>query len=91
MPGGDQAEGLTFDLSQIDLERLREEFAKKVTRKATALQDIRDIVEEKLAQMLARNPLRMDYHRSTRRSSPTTTARRTGRRSRKPSSNSSSW
>ena len=32
-------------------------------RKATALQDIRQIVEEKLAQMLAQNPLRMDYYR----------------------------
>ena len=29
--------------------------------KATALQDIREIVEQKLAQMLARNPSRMDY------------------------------
>ena len=61
--GGDQAEGLTFDLSRIDLERLRDEFAKKVRRKATALQDIRDIVERKLAEMLARNPARMDYQR----------------------------
>src|SRR5260221_8332955 len=59
--GDDQAEGLTFDLSQIDLERLRDEFAKKVRRKATALQDIRAIVEQKLAEMLARNPMRMDY------------------------------
>ena len=59
--GGDQSEGLTFDLSQIDLERLREEFAKKATRKATTVQDIRDIVEKKLADMLARNPTRMDY------------------------------
>jgi type I restriction enzyme, R subunit len=59
--GEDQAEGLTFDLSKIDLERLREEFAKKVTRKATTIQDIRDIVEKKLAEMLARNPTRMDY------------------------------
>ena len=62
-PGDDQAEGLTFDLSQIDFEKLRDEFAKKVTRKATALQDIRDIVEKKLAQMLARNPMRMDYYK----------------------------
>ena len=30
-PGDDQAEGLTFDLSQIDLEKLRDEFAKKVS------------------------------------------------------------
>ena len=60
-PGDDQAEGLTFDLSQIDMEKLRDEFAKKVRHKATALQDIREIVEKKLDQMLARNPLRMDY------------------------------
>jgi type I restriction enzyme R subunit len=61
--GSDQAEGLTFDLSQIDLEKLRNEFAKKVQRKATAIQDIRDILEQKLAEMLARNPMRMDYQR----------------------------
>ena len=60
-PGDDQAEGLTFDLSRIDMEKLRDEFARKVRHKATALQDIREIVEEKLAQMLAHNPSRMDY------------------------------
>ena len=60
-PGDDQAEGLTLDLSQIDMEKLREEFAKNVRQKATALQDIREIVEQKLAEMLARNPSRMDY------------------------------
>ena len=60
-PGDDQAEGLTFDLSQIDMEKLRNEFAKKVRHKATALQDIRKIVEQKLNEMLARNPSRMDY------------------------------
>ena len=60
-PGDDQAEGSTFDLSQIDMEKLRDEFAKKVRHKATALQEIREIVEQKLAEMLARNPLRMDY------------------------------
>ena len=62
-PGGDQAEGLKLDLSQIDMEKLRDEFAKKVGRKATALKDIREIVEAKLAEMLARNPTRMDYQR----------------------------
>ena len=60
-PGDDQAEGLTFDLSQIDMEKLRDEFAKKVRHKATVLQDIREIVEQKLEEMLKRNPLRMDY------------------------------
>ena len=61
VPGDDQAEGLTFDLSQIDMEKLRDEFAKKVRHKATALQEICEIVEQKLAEMLARNPSRMDY------------------------------
>ena len=61
VPGEDEAEGLTFDLSQIDMEKLRDEFAKKVPYKATALRDIREIVEQKLAEMLARNPSRMDY------------------------------
>jgi type I restriction enzyme R subunit len=62
-PGEDHAEGLTVDLSQIDFARLRAEFASKVRRKHTALQDIRDVVEKKLAQMLARNPMRMDYYK----------------------------
>src|SRR5262249_17276986 len=47
-PGGDAATGLTVDLSQIDFAKLRNEFAAKVRRKHSALQDIRDIVEKKL-------------------------------------------
>ncbi len=62
-PGKDQAEGLKVDLSQIDFEKLQEEFAKKVKRKRKALQDIRDMVEEKLARMLAANPMRMDFYK----------------------------
>jgi type I restriction enzyme R subunit len=61
--GGDQAAGLTIDLSQINMEKLRDEFGKKVKRKATVIEDIRQIVEEKLAQMLAHNPLRMNYEK----------------------------
>jgi type I restriction enzyme R subunit len=61
-PGG-QTDSKQFDLSEIDLVKLRDEFAKKVKRKATALQDIRQIVEDKLADMLAHNPLRMDYYK----------------------------
>ena len=34
---------------------------RKLRHKATALQDIREIIEQKLADMLARNPSRMDY------------------------------
>jgi type I restriction enzyme R subunit len=62
-PGEDHAEGLSVDLSQIDFARLRDEFVHKVQRKHAALQDIRDVVEQKLQQMLARNPMRMDYYK----------------------------
>ena len=62
-PGDDQAKGLTVDLSLIDMEKLRDEFGKKVKRKATVIEDIRLIVEKKLAQMLANNPLRMNYEK----------------------------
>jgi type I restriction enzyme R subunit len=62
-PGYDHAEGLTVDLSRIDFVKLRDEFAKKIKRKHTTLQDIREIVEQKLQQMLARNPQRMDYYK----------------------------
>ncbi|MBL7038658.1 MAG: DUF3387 domain-containing protein [Pirellulaceae bacterium] len=62
-PGEDHAEGLTVDLSQIDFVKLRDEFAKRVKRKHAALQDIRDVVEQKLQAMLARNPMRMDYYK----------------------------
>jgi type I restriction enzyme R subunit len=61
--GEDHAEGLKVDLSQIDFERLRDEFATKVRRKHAALQDIRQVVEKKLVQMLGRNPMRMDYYK----------------------------
>jgi len=62
-PGEDHAEGLTVDLSQIDFTRLREEFGHQVQRKHATLQDIRDVVEQKLQQMLARNPMQMDYYK----------------------------
>jgi type I restriction enzyme, R subunit len=61
-PGEDHAEGLTVDLSRIDFERLRQEFA-SAPRKNKALRDIRDVVERKMEKMLAVNPLMMDYYR----------------------------
>ncbi len=62
-PGEDQAKGLTVDLSLINMEKLRKEFSKKVKHKATVIEDIRQIVEKKLAVMLANNPLRMNYEK----------------------------
>ncbi len=61
--GDDQAVGLKVDLSRIDFEKLRDEFAKRVRRKNAALQDIRALIEQKLAEMLETNPLRMDYYK----------------------------
>ena len=62
-PGGDQQASKVYDLSKIDFELLREEFAKKVRRKNTALKDILDVVEAKLQAMLAMNPERMDFYK----------------------------
>lgn len=62
-PGEDQTESKTYDLSQIDFDKLRGEFAKKVRRKSTALKDIRDVVEAKLLRMMETNPLRMDFYK----------------------------
>lgn len=61
--GDDQMDSKLFDLSAINLEKLRDEFSKKVKRKASAVEDIRQVVEEKLAKMLQRNPQRMDYYK----------------------------
>lgn len=61
--GEDHAEGIRVDLSEIDFEKLRDEFAKKIRHKHTVLQEMRALVEKKLAAMLAQNPLRMDYYK----------------------------
>lgn len=62
-PGDDHTDALTLDLSAIDFERLKEEFAHKGKRKRSALQDMADLIEQKLEDMVERNPLRMDYYR----------------------------
>lgn len=62
-PGEDAAEGRTYDLSKINMERLREEFATGVPRMATAVEDMRALVESKLVRMMQANPERMDYYR----------------------------
>ncbi|MBS0606510.1 MAG: type I restriction endonuclease subunit R [Verrucomicrobia bacterium] len=61
--GNDKKESKRFDLSMLDLEALRDEFSKKAKRKATAIQDIFKVVEDKLALMLKDNPQRMDYYK----------------------------
>lgn len=61
--GGDQAEGITVDLSKLDFAKLRDEFQKKAVRKCYALEEMRSVVEAKLEAMLRNNPLRMDYYK----------------------------
>ncbi len=58
-----RADGQRIDLSRIDFDKLRKEFA-KVRRRATAIRDVSQIVAQRLAQMLAVNPNgpRMDYY-----------------------------
>lgn len=62
-PGSDHAEGLTLDLSKIDFKKLAEEFEKKGTRKRSTVQDIADLLEQRLAALVATNPLQMDYYK----------------------------
>ena len=62
-PGDDQTESKLYDMSTIDMEKLRDEFASKVKRKATAVEDLRALVEHKLALMMRSNPERMDFYR----------------------------
>lgn len=62
-PSEESPEPRQFDLSQIDLEKLRKEFASKVLRKATTLRAIQEIIEHKLDIMLKQNPQRMDYYK----------------------------
>jgi type I restriction enzyme R subunit len=50
----------TYDISAIDFERLRSEFARS-PRKHTLTQDLRQAVEQRLRRLLLQNPLRTDF------------------------------
>lgn len=49
-----------YDISQIDFDRLRQEF-KKVKSPNTTVQSLKQAVENKLGRLLAQNPLRTDF------------------------------
>lgn len=49
-----------YDISQIDFERLRQEFLKS-KQKNTVVQSLKYTVEQKLARLMLQNPLRTDY------------------------------
>ncbi len=50
-----------FDISGIDFELLRREFAKS-REKYLILKDIQDVLQERIAQMLAANPSRINFY-----------------------------
>lgn len=50
----------TYDISAIDFERLRQEFA-KYERKNTVVQSLKFVIEKRLAKLMMQNPLRTDY------------------------------
>lgn len=54
-------ESKKFDISKIDFDLLRREF-ERVRNKNLLLKDLQILVEQRLAQMLKNNPLRIDYY-----------------------------
>ena len=57
------AEGrVAYDVSRIDFDRLKQEFARSRT-KHTTVQTLKDAVEKKLRRLLAQNPVRTDFQR----------------------------
>ncbi len=51
-----------YDISAIDFELLRREFAKS-PQKRTQVQNLKDAIKKRLASMIASNPLRTDFQR----------------------------
>lgn len=58
--GEEQKSGTRFDISGIDFPRLSQEFA-KAKRPHLLLDDLRSIIEERLAVALKENPRRIDF------------------------------
>lgn len=50
-----------FDISKIDFARLQQEFA-KARNKNLLMKDLKDLVEDRLADMMSRNPARINYY-----------------------------
>jgi type I restriction enzyme R subunit len=51
-----------YDISAIDFEKLKEEFQKS-PKKNTTVQCLKDYIDNKLAKMLDKNPLRIDFNK----------------------------
>ncbi|MCA1566214.1 MAG: type I restriction endonuclease subunit R [Acidobacteria bacterium] len=53
--------GKIYDISKIDFDRLQEEFQRS-TKKNTTVQSIKEVVENRVRRMLAKNPLRVNLY-----------------------------
>lgn len=56
----DVVDNRIFDISKVNFDLLRKEFAKS-ERKASDVQDLRSVLQKRLAKMLAANPTLMDF------------------------------
>ena len=62
LPAGQNDESELYDISAIDFDKLRSEFAKS-EKKRTTVQDLKTAIEQKLRRLLKENPLRTDLQR----------------------------
>ena len=60
MPGAES--GKVYDISHIDFDKLKAEFAKN-PNKNTAVQSLKDAIDRKLQRMIQQNPLRTDFYK----------------------------
>ena len=60
-PSGDTEAGKRFDISEIDFDLLRREFAKSKT-KNLIMRDLEGVIQQKLDSLLFTNPNRMNYY-----------------------------
>lgn len=60
-PSGDTEAGKRFDISEIDFDLLRREFAKSKT-KNLIMRDLEEVIQQKLDSLLFTNPNRMNYY-----------------------------
>ena len=58
---GDMEAGKRFDISEIDFDLLRREFAKSKT-KNLIMRDLEEVIQQKLGSLLFTNPNRMNYY-----------------------------
>ena len=60
-PSGDTEAGKRFDISEIDFDLLRREFAKSKT-KNLIMRDLEEVIQKKIGSLMFTNPNRMNYY-----------------------------